>query len=105
MRKRADEAFKVSENRYRHLFDSASEGIFQTTPEGKLISVNSAFARVFGVELQGGHILVASAFGKGSRFAFDMPIRQARGKKESSSETIPEGGMNRPSLRGKGRKT
>lgn len=105
MRKRADEALRMSENRYRHLFDSASEGIFQTTPEGKLISVNSAFARVFGVELQGGHILVASAFGKGNRFAFDMPIRQARGKKESSSETIPEGGMNRPSLRGKGRKT
>ena len=49
-RKRADEALRESEELYRRLFEHASLGIFQSTPEGKAISVNPAFARMFGYD-------------------------------------------------------
>lgn len=47
-RKRAEEALRESEASYRHLFENAAEGIFQTTAEGKLVRANPAFARIFG---------------------------------------------------------
>jgi diguanylate cyclase (GGDEF)-like protein/PAS domain S-box-containing protein len=43
-------ALRESEEKYRRLFDRASLGIFQSTPEGKAISVNPAFARMFGYD-------------------------------------------------------
>ena len=46
--KRADEALKASEEKYRKIFEGATEGIFQTTPEGRYLSINPAFARMFG---------------------------------------------------------
>ncbi|MCX6220353.1 MAG: PAS domain S-box protein [Bacteroidia bacterium] len=39
-----------SEEKYRRLFESASLGIFQSTPEGQTISVNPAFATMFGYD-------------------------------------------------------
>mgnify|MGYP000936757626 CR=1 FL=1 len=47
-RKSAEIALSVSEAKYRNIFDNATEGIFQTTPQGRYISVNPAFARMFG---------------------------------------------------------
>jgi PAS domain S-box-containing protein len=49
-RKRVDEALKKSEEKYRNLFDNAVEGVFQSTPEGRLIGANMAFSRMFGYE-------------------------------------------------------
>ena len=49
-RKRAEEALKESEERYRSIFDNAIEGIFQSTPEGRFVSVNPAIARIYGWE-------------------------------------------------------
>jgi PAS domain S-box-containing protein len=49
-RKRAEEALQESEEKYRDLFDKAMEGVYQTTPEGRLISANMALARMFGYE-------------------------------------------------------
>jgi diguanylate cyclase (GGDEF)-like protein/PAS domain S-box-containing protein len=43
-------ALRESEEKYRRLFDRASLGIFQSTPQGKVISVNPAFARMFGYD-------------------------------------------------------
>ena len=37
-----------SEERYRSIFENAVEGIFQTTPDGKIISINPSFAGIFG---------------------------------------------------------
>jgi PAS domain S-box-containing protein len=48
--KLAEEALQASEEKYRRLFENASLGIFQSTPEGKAISVNAAFARMFGYD-------------------------------------------------------
>jgi PAS domain S-box-containing protein len=37
-----------AEEKYRSIFENATEGIFQATPEGKYITANPALARVFG---------------------------------------------------------
>jgi two-component system, sensor histidine kinase and response regulator len=47
-RKRADEALRQAEQKYRAIFENAVEGIFQTTPDGHYISVNPALARLYG---------------------------------------------------------
>ena len=49
-RKRAEEALRASEEKLRSLFDNAVEGIYHTTPEGRIVDVNMAVARMFGYE-------------------------------------------------------
>ena len=49
IKRRQDEvALLESEEKYRTIFKNAAEGIFQSTLEGKYISVNPAFARIAG---------------------------------------------------------
>ncbi len=47
-RKQAEEALLASETKYRSIFENAVEGVFQSTPDGRLITVNPAMARIFG---------------------------------------------------------
>jgi two-component system cell cycle sensor histidine kinase/response regulator CckA len=47
-RKRAEEALRRAEEKYRSIFENAPEGIYQATPEGKYISANTALARILG---------------------------------------------------------
>ena len=47
-RRRAEKKLRESEEKYRNLFDNAIEGIFQTTPEGRYISVNPALVEIYG---------------------------------------------------------
>jgi PAS domain S-box-containing protein len=47
-RKKAEEALKESEERYRNIFENAVEGIFQSTPDGNYLSLNPAFAHMYG---------------------------------------------------------
>lgn len=47
-RKVAEEALLRSELKYRSIVENAVEGIFQSTPDGRLITVNPAMARIFG---------------------------------------------------------
>ena len=49
-RKQAETALRESEEKYRRLFDYSTLGIFQSTPDGKPISVNNAFAHMFGYQ-------------------------------------------------------
>ena len=49
-RRQAEETLRESEEKYRRLFDNAILGIFQSTPQGEPISVNYAFARMFGYD-------------------------------------------------------
>ena len=46
--KEAEQVIRASEARYRDLFESAVEGVFQSTPEGRFMSVNPSMARIFG---------------------------------------------------------
>jgi PAS domain S-box-containing protein len=42
------EALREAEAKYRSIFENATEGIFQTTPDGRYLSANPALARMFG---------------------------------------------------------
>jgi len=46
--RRAEAAVHDSEARYRRLFEEALEGIFRTRPDGAIVDVNPAFARMVG---------------------------------------------------------
>ena len=50
LRKEAEAAVRESEARFRSLFENVREGVYQSTPEGKLITVNPAFVTMFGYE-------------------------------------------------------
>jgi len=43
-------ALRESEAKYRSIFENSVDGIFQTTVEGKYLSVNPALARIYGYE-------------------------------------------------------
>jgi PAS domain S-box-containing protein len=47
-RKQAEETIKKAEEKYRSIFENAIEGIFQTTPDGRFISANTALAHMLG---------------------------------------------------------
>jgi PAS domain S-box-containing protein len=47
-KKKAEEALRESEEKYRNIYENAIEGFFQSTPEGRFISVNPAFASMLG---------------------------------------------------------
>ncbi|MEO8427835.1 MAG: PAS domain S-box protein [Verrucomicrobiota bacterium] len=49
-RRRADEALRAAEEKFRALFENAVDGIFQSTPEGRYVTVNPAFARILGYD-------------------------------------------------------
>jgi PAS domain S-box-containing protein len=48
--KEAEEALRNAETRYRSIFENATEGIFRTTPEGRIHIANPALARMFGYQ-------------------------------------------------------
>ena len=50
LRKRAEAAVLASEVRFRSLFENVKEGLYQSTPEGRLITVNPAFVAMFGYD-------------------------------------------------------
>ncbi len=48
--KTAKEELEKSEKKYRSIFENAIEGIFQSSVDGKLMSVNPSLARLFGYD-------------------------------------------------------
>lgn len=49
-RKKAQEALKESEERFRRMFEDSVLGMFQGTVDGTLLTVNPAFAKMFGYD-------------------------------------------------------
>ncbi len=49
-RKQAEAALVQAEEKYRRIFENALEGIFQTAPDGKLLSANPALAQIYGYD-------------------------------------------------------
>jgi len=50
--KMAEKRWRISEQNYRMIYENAVEGIYQTTPEGRYLSMNPAFFRMFGYDSQ-----------------------------------------------------
>jgi PAS domain S-box-containing protein len=48
--KETEEALRKAEARYRGIFENATEGIFRTTPEGRILIASPALARMFGYQ-------------------------------------------------------
>ncbi len=46
--KGAERALRAAEQKYRAIFENATEGIFQSTAEGRYLAANPALARIFG---------------------------------------------------------
>jgi PAS domain S-box-containing protein len=49
-RKLAEQAHGAAEEKYRSIFENSNEGIFQNTPDGRMISANPALARMLGYD-------------------------------------------------------
>ena len=49
-RKRGEAALLTAEEKFRSIFENAIEGIFQSSPDGRLLSANPALARIFGFD-------------------------------------------------------
>ena len=49
-RKKMENALREAEQKYRGIFDNAIFGIFQSTPEGKVLSVNSSMVSCYGYD-------------------------------------------------------
>jgi Amt family ammonium transporter len=41
---------RKAEEKYRSIFENAVEGIFQTTPEGRILNASPSFARILGYD-------------------------------------------------------
>jgi PAS domain S-box-containing protein len=65
-RKNTEKALKQLEKKYRITYENVIEGVFQTTPEGRFLSVNNALARILGYsspeDLIGTVVEIASQF-------------------------------------------
>ncbi len=48
--KEAEEELLKSERKFRSLFNNSILGLFQTTPEGRYLNMNPAFARIYGYD-------------------------------------------------------
>jgi PAS domain S-box-containing protein len=49
-RRRAERALSEAEKKYRRIVDNASGGIYQVTPEGQILNINPAFAKILGYD-------------------------------------------------------
>ena len=72
-RKQAEQALVRAEQKYRSIFENATEGIHQTTFDGKIISVNQAGASMLGFDTP--VELMANAIDLNSRF-YVLPGRR-----------------------------
>jgi len=48
-RKRAEYALRRSEERFRNLFESLLEGVYQSTPDGRILAANPMILEMFGI--------------------------------------------------------
>ncbi|MBI3151234.1 MAG: PAS domain S-box protein [Chloroflexi bacterium] len=71
--KLAEEALRRAEEKYRTIFENSLEGIFQSTPAGRYITVNPALARMLGYDSP--EDLIASVTDIGKQIYSDSAIR------------------------------
>lgn len=72
--RRAVEALQDSEKKYRRIFENSVVGFFQSTPQGRFISVNPAFAAMLGYDSP--EDLMASISDIATQYYFDPDDRR-----------------------------
>ena len=77
-RKRAEEALREAEEKYRSIYENAIEGIYQTTPEGRYLNVNPSLARMYGYATA--EELVANITNVGAQIYVDPNRRETYAK-------------------------
>jgi diguanylate cyclase (GGDEF)-like protein/PAS domain S-box-containing protein len=73
-RKVAERALLEAERKYRSIFENATEGIFQSTAEGRYLEANPALARIYGYDTPGA--LVASLSNIGAQLYVEPGRRE-----------------------------
>lgn len=73
-RKQAEDLLRLAEEKYRSIFENALEGIFQSTPDGRFLSINPAMARIHGYESPEAMMSAVTAIG--SQIYVDADCRQ-----------------------------
>lgn len=73
-RKQAEEALRKADEKFRNLFLNATEGIFQTTPEGRFLSTNPALAHMLGYDSP--KLLMTQVTDLGQHIIMEPDIRQ-----------------------------
>jgi PAS domain S-box-containing protein len=63
-RRQAEDALRVNEEKYRTIFENSIIGIFRSTPQGRYMEVNPAFARIYGYETPGEMVRAVTDIGK-----------------------------------------
>jgi PAS domain S-box-containing protein len=51
-RRKAEQIIRSSEAKYRSLIENVSDGVYQTTPDGEILTANPALARMLGYETE-----------------------------------------------------
>ncbi len=76
--KRSEEARNTAEADYRAVFEHATIGIFQSSPEGRFLTVNPAMARIYGYD--SAEEMLASITDIGSQLYVNQSSRQDFGR-------------------------
>lgn len=73
-RRQAEESLRIAEENYRSIFENALKGIFQSSPDGRFISVNPALAKMYGYA--SAHDLIESVTNIDEQIYVDLEKRQ-----------------------------
>jgi two-component system, LuxR family, sensor kinase FixL len=84
--KRSDQLLAQSEARYRGIFEESIEGIFRTTPEGRILIANPALAKMLGFDSP--EALIRTITDLGRQVWVDPEERSRHTKKLEEGETI-----------------
>ncbi|MCP4671484.1 MAG: response regulator [Desulfobacula sp.] len=87
-RLKTEQALKISEKKYRDIFESGVSGIYQTTLQGNLLNVNPKMASIFGYESSDSMIKEISDVGK--QVYVDPLYRDKLIKKILQDDIVPD---------------
>ena len=87
-KKRAETELRQTEEKYRSIFENSIVGIFQATPNGRLLSANSALAKIYGYESP--QDFISSATRIGEQIYVNPALRQALVEQMQTQDQIAD---------------
>ena len=68
-REKAEDELKMSEEKYRSIFENVPQGLYQTAPDGRFLSANMTMARMYGYETP--EDMIKNTYNVGEQFYAD----------------------------------